>query len=477
MSVEARLSLRAQLALWAALLSAVSAALSASVLAPLVVRGVGGQARAEGLLLVDTAATAIAERCTGAVEPAPCVAGAAAKLSETRAVRFVARLDAPPPGDGPSARASLDGRTLFLRLERRVDGPNSRAELLVRLGLGLIALSSLALFLLLYAVLVRVVARPAERLLAATERLGREETPLLSDQGPVLGRLGTAFDRMRERLDREHDRAEAKIIELERVNRALAEARDAMVRSEKLATVGRLSAGVAHEIGNPLAAILGYLELLKLKAAEPPVGEYVERMEREVRRIDRIVQDLLDFARPGRGGEIEPLSLRESVERTVRLVSTQRRFRDVQVRLDGVPADLPAVLADDHYLQQVLLNLLVNAADAMGGAGVVHLEAQLVEAAPDARRRAQDGPVGKRVRLDVRDEGPGIPADALPKLFDPFFTTKEPGQGTGLGLAICHSLVEAFGGRIQAANAPARGACFSIELRLAPEGVAPGARV
>ncbi len=467
MSAEARLSLRAQLALWAALLALVAAALSASVLAPLVARGVAGQARAERMLLLQTVAAAIAGRCADDATPEACVERVAAELSDRRAVRFLARLDAPVEGDPDGARVRLGERMLSVQLERRVDGPASRAELLVRLGLGLIALSSFALFLLIYTVLVRVVARPAERLLSATERLGREETPLLSDQGPVLGRLGTAFDRMRERLDREHDRAEAKIIELERVNRALAEARDAMVRSEKLATVGRLSAGVAHEIGNPLAAILGYLELLKLKPSAPSVGDYVERMEREVRRIDRIVRDLLDFARPGRGGEIEPLSLRDCVERTVRLVSTQRRFRDVQVRVEGIPAELPAVLADDHYLQQVLLNLLVNAADAMGGAGVVHLEARVVEAKDDGRRRAQDGPLGARVRLEVRDEGPGIAADALPKLFDPFFTTKEPGQGTGLGLAICHSLVEAFGGRIHAANAPERGACFSIELRVA----------
>jgi len=325
-----------------------------------------------------------------------------------------------------------------------------RAEGLVTLLAALSVLAGVILSLVIYSLLVRLVARPADRLLDATERIGTQagEGPLLSEEGPVFGRLGTAFDRMSKRLRAEQDRTRAQLDELRRINRELAEARDAMVRQEKLATVGRLSAGVAHEIGNPLAALLGYLEILKAMPEAGPLAGYLERMEREGKRIDRIVRDLLDFARPSRAAAPHPVELAPLLEQTLRLVRGQRRFRDVAIEA-AVATGVPPALADEHHLQQVLVNLLVNAADAMGGAGRIEIAAAAE---------------GDAIVLTVRDHGPGIAPADLPRLFDPFFTTKDPGAGTGLGLSICHALVESFGGTIAAGNHPDGGARFTLRL-------------
>jgi signal transduction histidine kinase len=295
-----------------------------------------------------------------------------------------------------------------------------------------------------------------EAVLAATDRVGTE-APLLAEEGPVLGRLGVAFDRMGARLAEERRTVEAQVAKLRDANRSLAEARESAVRQEKLATVGRLAAGVAHEIGNPLAALLGYMTVLRGRPEARQLTPYVEPMEREAKRIDRILRDLLDFARPSRGNAGPAMaSLPRTIERTLRLLEPQKRFHGVETHLD-VPPDLPAVPADEHQLGQVLVNLLLNAADAMGGKGQVDFHAWV-----------ENG----RVVLTMRDTGPGIPAEHLPQLFDPFFTTKPPGEGTGLGLAICHSLVESFGGTIAAANTPGGGAEFRIALPIAGENVA-----
>lgn len=301
----------------------------------------------------------------------------------------------------------------------------------------------------LYALLVRWVAKPADRLLVATERIGASDTgPLLTEEGPVLGRLGTAFDRMSARLLAEQERVEHQLEELRRINLALAEARDAAIRQEKLATVGRLSAGVAHEIGNPLAALLGYVELIRMLPEGPALTDTLDRMEREGRRIDRIVRDLLDFARPSRGTATQALDLKTLIEQVIRLLAAQARFKFVSIALsadDGVPC----VRAEEHQLQQVLVNLLSNAADAMVGTGTITLQ---------IRKEGRD------VSLAVRDHGPGITEADLPRLFDPFFTTKDPGKGTGLGLSISLALVESFGGTITARNHPDGGAEFVVRL-------------
>jgi signal transduction histidine kinase len=329
---------------------------------------------------------------------------------------------------------------------------------------ALVAAAALLLVAAGAALLFRAVARPVDRLLAAAERLGsaapRISLPVLGEPGgSALSRGAVAFERLALALDEERGHLAAKVDELTRANRALAEARESLLRSEKLATVGRLASGVAHEVGNPLGAVSGYVELCRSRIAQGALGEaddYLRRIGVEAARIDRTVRELLAFARPS-SPALAPIDLGAPLDAALRLARVQERFRGVEAEVD-VPAGLPPVLADEHHLAQVFLNLLLNAGDAMGGRGRVRIAA------------TADGPGGaagdlRRVRVTLADEGPGIAADDLGRIFDPFFTTKAPGEGTGLGLAICHSLMESFGGEITAAAGAGGGAVFTLLLR------------
>jgi signal transduction histidine kinase len=279
------------------------------------------------------------------------------------------------------------------------------------------------------ALFVRRVIGPVEALAAAADRIaaGELEVPRIDEgtQQDEVARLTHAFNQMAASL-----RAQ----------------RDQMVAQEKLATVGRLSAGVAHEVGNPLAAVLGYLDLMLPDEKDPERRDMLERARKETDRIRVIIADLLDYSRPV-AGEREPVDLREAVESSVSLLRPQARFRGVEVR-DEIPADLPRASASASRLTQVLVNLLLNAADAMAGAGSIHLSARADES---------------WLTLVVRDTGPGVPAADRGRIFDPFFTTKEPGAGTGLGLAISRSIVEAMGGQLTLEDSPS-GATFSVRL-------------
>jgi signal transduction histidine kinase len=338
---------------------------------------------------------------------------------------------------------------------RGVLGP--RMLLFLVLGAALTALATGAVLLF------RSVARPVDRMLAAGDRLagsGPGELPLLGEAGgSALSRAALAFERMASALGEERARLADKVEELTRANRDLEAARESLVRSEKLATVGRLAAGVAHEVGNPLGAIEGYLELARSRLRDGRGGEaeeYLRRAGDEVQRIDRTVRELLDFARPSPPA-LAPLDLSAALDASLRLARVQSRFRDVEVEVE-LPEGLPRVVADEHTLAQVLLNLLLNAGDAMEGRGRLRIEGRPGGAGPDG---------APRVLLAVADRGPGIDPADLPRLFDPFFTTKEPGQGTGLGLAICHRVMESFGGEITVVNRPEGGAVFTLAFRAA----------
>lgn len=330
-------------------------------------------------------------------------------------------------------------------------------------GFGaVVVVAALAATALGGALLVRTVAAPLDRILEAAARLsGRDGLPVLGEgEGLALSRAAVAFERLAGALDEERRALAAKVEALTRADRALGDAQASLARSERLATVGRLAAGLAHEIGNPLGAISGYVEIARARLPrdpDPDLAVAVARIAEAAARIDRTIRDLLDFARPA-PPRLAPVALGEALEAAVRLARVQARFRHVEVETRLAPG-LPPALADEHQLSQVLLNLLLNAGDAMRGAGRVTLAAGPAE--------------GGAVELSVTDEGPGIPPEHLPRLFEPFFTTKDPGEGTGLGLAISHRIAEALGGALSAANAPGGGACF--RLRLPAAGPAPGA--
>ncbi len=335
-------------------------------------------------------------------------------------------------------------------LDRGKPGQRVATEQLLLLFLGLIvALMALGGYL----ALTRLVIRPVRRLIHTVDRVGE---PGLADLdvharprgGNELAALSDAVDRMLARLQSDKLRIDESLDRQRELNQQLVLAQEVLLRSEKLASVGQLAAGVAHEIGNPVSIILGYLEILRRSEVCPEErASYLADMTEATERISGIIRDLLDFSRPVQD-EDDGADLDRAIASTRKLLRPQKRFREVVVEGPAAPTRLRVHMSEGR-LQQILVNLLMNAADAMQGRGRVEI-------------RVEDR--GEKVGLIVADEGPGIPPEAQRRVFDPFYTTKEPGEGTGLGLAICHSLVQAFGGEISLDSEEGRGATFTIEL-------------
>lgn len=244
----------------------------------------------------------------------------------------------------------------------------------------------------------------------------------------------------------------------------LTETQSRLVESEKLASAGRLAAGIAHEIGNPLASVLGLLELQLLCRGGPEdraeCRDRSERVAAEIARLKRILQGLLDYARPA-APELTPLDVNEVVETALALVASQKEFEDVRWVKD-LGSSCPSAVADKYLLEQILINLLLNAAQATKGHGPVTIG---TAAGPASRWRDGDHRVGRSfppdgevVVISIADQGPGIPPEHLGRIFEPFFSTKGSAHGSGLGLAICHSLIEALHGALVVGSEPGRGA-------------------
>ncbi len=234
-----------------------------------------------------------------------------------------------------------------------------------------------------------------------------------------------------------------------------------LLRTEKMAAIGQLVSGIAHELNNPLTSIMGYAQLLlgRRLASEP--GDDARKIYQEADRASRIVKNLLLFTRDTKP-ERRAVSLNEIVERTVALRSYELKVENIAVELVLDP-NLPPTLADASQMQQVLLNLLVNAEQALQqsrGRGRICIRTQ---------RAGTD-----RLALEVSDDGPGIPAETASRIFDPFFTTKPIGVGTGLGLSIVYGIVREHGGEITVESKPGEGATFQVELPILALPVAEG---
>jgi two-component system, NtrC family, sensor kinase len=358
--------------------------------------------------------------------------------------------------------------------------------------------ADIALFLWFGArLLQRRLLKPLNELVACVESIsaGAYETRLPVYDTRELDRLGQAVSQMAERLLADRETLADNIRSLDETNQLLTEARDLMIKTEKMASVGRLGAGIAHEVGNPLSAILGYLGLLA-RRVEGPSRELVLNAEREAKRIDRIVRGLLDYARP-REAAVQEVDAASVIVDTIDLVRTQGHFSHTDITVD---VEGPLVVEVDPYqLQQVLVNLLVNAADAVAEqrepcitvtarkraarpapphrparrkgdpAGVDYSHRRRLARPARFRTGDPDSETGDVMTIDVVDNGSGLPQEILDQIFEPFVTTKEPGKGTGLGLALCVRLIEGMGGTVSAANGEAGGAIFTVALPAAPD--------
>jgi signal transduction histidine kinase len=307
-------------------------------------------------------------------------------------------------------------------------------------------------------IVTRHVLRPVERLMAAVDAVAGGDLAARAPDAETRD-----FATLAERVNRMTDH--------------LLDAQSQLVRSEKLAGIGRLAAGIAHEVGNPLGALGTYVEVLRRRGAEPDV---IQGMAGELQRIDAIVRSLLDYSRPHEEelGTLEPASV---VRSTFALLQAQGALKAVRAELD-VADSLPMIRGRAHLLQQALVNLMLNAVDAAPGGGVVvGARRWTYEPGKAAARRAADleraafprTPARRAARIEfsagtpgallfVADTGPGVAAEDRERVFDPFYTTKPPGRGTGLGLAIVARAVHDMEGVAWVDRAREGGAAFKL---------------
>jgi two-component system, NtrC family, sensor kinase len=316
-----------------------------------------------------------------------------------------------------------------------------------------------SLLTLTYLALTRLIVRPLDDLSEAARgvTLGSRQLLVPVTRVRELRELGASLQRMTDSLLAKEDSLQQQIARVERTTRELGRAQSELVRSERLASVGRLAAGLAHEIGNPIAAMIGLADLVLdggLSAEEQ--RDFIKRMRAETERVNRTLRDLLQFARPTRErarAPSPPGEVEAAVHDTAALVMHQATLREVELSIDVHPG-LPRVTLGGEQLIQVVLNLILNAADALQGrpAARVGVLARTSEAG---------------VQIEVEDNGAGVPSEIADQIFEPFFTTKEVGKGTGLGLSVCQSLVAAAGGSLSLDTSYTGGARFVVQLPVA----------
>jgi signal transduction histidine kinase len=352
--------------------------------------------------------------------------------------------------------------------------------------------------------LSHVLVKPVRDLVRLTQKISEgdfSQTIEVSTKNEI-GKLIDSFNRMIVRLRENQESLESHLESLEATNKKLKQVQEELLRTEKLASIGRFAAGVAHEVGNPLGAILGYTSILEQEGIDSEEAkDYLRRIEKEIARINRIVRELLDFARPSKL-EIRNVEVNGVIENALSLLSYQKSFRNIQTELN-LQAPLPFVKGDETQLSQVFINVILNAVDAMpqGGSLRIQTETFVVEENfgesfhlfHPSRRRGdpissdyshlrKPNPLSAMltkfskgdtvVRIMISDTGTGIKAEDLKQIFDPFFTTKDPDKGTGLGLSVSLRIVESMGGEIKVESELGKGTKFDIYFPAVKEGEA-----
>jgi two-component system NtrC family sensor kinase len=363
----------------------------------------------------------------------------------------------------------------------RISGPRPTWVLLLLLA------GDVAVFVGLGRYLIdRLVVLPLRTAVATAEAIAAGEYSRRAPEGETreIAALNQALNRMTDQLLDHQQTLADNVRSLDDTNRLLLATQRDLVQAEKLASIGRLAAGVAHEVGNPLGALLGYASVLRRRGVDP---ELLDGVERETRRIDVIVRGLLDYARPTPARR-EPVDVNDSIRRVLELLRAQGKLDGVEVDV-GLAEGLPPVSADPHRVDQVFVNLVDNARAALAGGGRITLRSTLERYHPDrpipfrrlsdppgvsyahlrrprygTHRAAEIEPGTEIVRVVVADSGPGIAAEHIEAVFDPFFTTRAPGEGTGLGLAIVAGTMADFGGRIDVSSAQGGGASFTLSF-------------
>jgi len=329
--------------------------------------------------------------------------------------------------------------------------------------------------ILLSVTLVKMIASPINALVEATERIASgdlsQRVHVATDQ--ELERLALAFNTMCDSVQKTQGELELHNQNLEKMVRErtqkLEEAQQQVLQSEKMAAVGQLAAGVAHELNNPLGGILGYAQFALEKVQKGSLGEteigafsrYLSDIELQARRCKMIVKNLLKFSRSSNKEEFGLVDINASLEEVFLFTSHQLGMKDIHLNRQLQP-DLPHVVGNANSLQQVFTNIIINSMQSMSEGGELVVRTSLEQPV---------GEFGGAVAIMFKDSGGGIPKENLSKIFEPFFTTKKVGEGTGLGLAVSYGIIRDHGGDIKAESTLGVGSTFTVVLPIVREKV------
>ena len=345
---------------------------------------------------------------------------------------------------------------------KAVERVEEELENLRKLILFYMITGALIALLLGYFAVSRTVVRPLARVTRAVERVASgdlEAKVPISGSGEIID-LGLNFNRMTRTLRDQRQELDEQMDALRKSSIDLRETQDRLIRAAKLASVGTLAAGVAHEIGNPIAGVLGLLDALEGEVDSEQSIKYRALVKKEIVRIDKIIEELLAYARPARSGLTGEgrCAPEKTMEHVKSLLGAQRLFDKIDLVAD-LETDLEVAMSPDD-MTQLMVNLLLNAGQAMEGKGVVKITAENI----DGWRPALSVVARSAVRITVTDDGSGIDPKIVDRIFDPFFTMRESSVGSGLGLAICQSICDRAGAEIAVDREFTQGARFIITI-------------
>ncbi len=337
---------------------------------------------------------------------------------------------------------------MFSSYEQRLQALAQTRRELVGLSVAAILVSALVV-----SWFVRRATRPLRALRDSAEAVGRGDFSRRIERfsNDEYGDLAVAFNQMTTNLQTSRT-------ELERAMQTVKATQEQLIQSEKLSAVGQFVAGVAHELNNPLTAVIGFSELLQSMESNEKIRGHLDRIAKSAHRCHKIVHSLLSFARQ-EAPERKLVALHTVIEEVLEIMAYDLRTSNVTVVKEFAPT-VPPIMADPHHLQQVFVNILGNARQAIEP---FQREGRIV-----VRTSTENG----WVKIEFQDNGPGIRPEHLARIFDPFFTTKPAGKGTGLGLSLSYGLIQEHGGRISARSELGQGAAFTIELPVASASAA-----
>ena len=391
-------------------------------------------------------------------------AGGRRVLGSMHAIRNEPSCSSASCHEHPQSQSVLGIVDVAYSLDEMDQSLRSHAAYVIAISVGFIILFALTLGVLLQ----RLIYLPLKDLATGADKVrsGQLDHAIPVRSSDEFGRVAGSFNHMTGALDASRSEMEQLVqtleLKVEQRTKELLAAKAEVAQGEKLASIGVLASGIAHELNNPLTGVLTFTSLMRKKAPEGSEdAEDLDLVIRETKRCASIIKRLLDFARekvPVKGF----YNLNQVIEDTVRFVERPASLQQIEISMNFDPL-LPQAWGDADLIKQVILNLLVNAQQAIEGKGNITVQTRLVAAGPNAG--STDAPM---VEVVVTDTGCGIPQANLQRIFDPFFTSKEVGKGTGLGLSVSYGIVKAHGGKISVESVLGTGTTFRIWLPITP---------